>query len=145
MSATRFLLIGTVPFFTEVGAMFRHDSSSVAVVGLASNTEEALALMGECQPDVLIVDIGNAERVLECLAILEAIRRSYPHALVIGHTQTWDVSLIQIALRAGTFGFINSRTTHAELDEVIDTVSQGYPLLPKHVARQLLQELQVHQ
>jgi DNA-binding NarL/FixJ family response regulator len=106
------------------------------VVGEAGDGGEALALMEELQPDVVLMDIR-----MPSLDGIEATRRiaaSGSRARIIMLT-TYDVDeYVFAALRAGASGFMLKDVRPAELADAIRVVARGDALLAPTVTRRLL-------
>jgi DNA-binding NarL/FixJ family response regulator len=106
------------------------------VVGEAGDGGEALALVEELQPDVVLMDIR-----MPSLDGIEATRRiaaSGSRARIIMLT-TYDVDeYVFAALRAGASGFMLKDVRPAELADAIRVVARGDALLAPTVTRRLL-------
>jgi DNA-binding NarL/FixJ family response regulator len=111
-------------------------TDDIELVGMASNGLEALDLVAELKPDVVLMDLSMPE-----MDGVEATRRivaEHPGVRVLVLTSFSDQSRIMDALRAGAEGYL---LKHSEPDEIAAAVRAvhegGSPLDPK-AARVLL-------
>ena len=114
-----------------------NDVEALEVVGQASTAEEALNLMAQLAPDVVLMDIGMPG--MGGLAATEAIRRDYPRVAVLILTIHDREDYLFKALQAGASGYILKGAELDELVEAVQAVARGrtyiFPsLLPKLVA-----------
>jgi DNA-binding NarL/FixJ family response regulator len=110
----------------------------IAVVGEASNGEEAVALVRRLRPDVVLMDADLAG-----LDSVEATRRILAEADVAVMVLTGSVSDGRIfpALRAGASGVLLKDTEPNELAEAVELLGRGEALLSPALARRLIAEL----
>lgn len=116
------------------------DAGSVEVVGAASDGREAVALVGELQPDVVLMDIlmpgtDGVAATTEILSRHEGVR------VVVLSGSDIDRHVLP-ALRAGALGYVSKNADTAELLEAIHLASRGQPSLPPALTRQLLLHLE---
>ncbi len=111
-------------------------TDDIELVGMAANGLEALDLVAEFKPDVVLMDLSMPE-----MDGVEATRRivaEHPGVRVLVLTSFSDQSRIMDALRAGAEGYV---LKHSEPDEIAAAVRAvhegGSPLDPK-AARVLL-------
>lgn len=87
------------------------------LAGEAENGEEAVKLMDQLQPDVVLLDLIMP--VMDGVTTTKAIRQKFPHTQVIILTSTVDFDLISQALDAGAFSYMLKNVT---IDEMADTI-----------------------
>ena len=74
------------------------------VVGTACSGEEALVLVADQQPDVLLLDLSMPG--MDGLEVLPLLQRDFPSVKVMMLTVHEDLSLIQSCLQQGAMGYI---------------------------------------
>jgi DNA-binding NarL/FixJ family response regulator len=110
----------------------------IHVVGDAKDGVEALRLVAELEPDVVLMDIRMPE-----LNGLEATRRilaspGAPRVLVL---TTFDMNeYVYEAMKAGASGFLLKDTRPEQLIEAVRTVAHGDALLAPTITRRLIEE-----
>ncbi|MBX3159037.1 MAG: response regulator transcription factor [Deltaproteobacteria bacterium] len=114
----------------------------VEVLGEAGNGAEALELIEQLHPDVVLMDIS-----MPTLNGLEAIRRlsklrAKPRVLVVSMHD--EREYVRQALRAGAAGYLLKTADRNELQLAIATVARGESWLSPPVARVVIDEVIEH-
>lgn len=99
------------------------DVEGFQVVGQAGSAEEALELVPQLAPDVVLMDIGMPG--MGGLAATEAIHKAHPEARVLIVTVHDREDYFFKALSAGASGYILKGAALEELVEAVQTVAQG--------------------
>lgn len=102
-------------------------SDEVEVVGLAEDGDQALDLVGQVDPDVLLLDLRMPGR--DGIATLEALRERDSPVPVLVLTTFDDDELVLRALRAGARGYLLKDVTLEDLVSAIRTLSTGATLV----------------
>ena len=112
--------------------------NGVEIVAEAANGEEALRLVAEHRPQVVLMDLRMP---LMCGAeATRRIRAIYPEIRVLVLT-TFDLEEdVFDALRAGASGYVLKNTPSAQLVEAIKIVAAGQAYLQPSVATQVVAE-----
>ncbi|WP_329235460.1 response regulator transcription factor [Actinoallomurus sp. NBC_01490] len=108
----------------------------LAIVGEAGDGREALRVVDELGPDVVLMDIRMP--VQDGLVTTERLlaRPDPPRILVL---TTFDADdMVLRALRLGAAGFLLKDTPPAKMIEAVRTVVNGEPVLSPSVTRQLI-------
>ncbi|GAA4516944.1 response regulator transcription factor [Actinoallomurus oryzae] len=108
----------------------------LAIVGEAGDGREALRVIDELGPDVVLMDIRMP--VQDGLVTTERLlaRPDPPRILVL---TTFDADdMVLRALRLGAAGFLLKDTPPAKMIEAVRTVVNGEPVLSPSVTRQLI-------
>lgn len=112
----------------------------IEVVGAASSGTEALKLVKNLEPDVVLMDIAMPD-----MGGLEATRRigkEFPKAKVIALTQYDDKEFVFPIIEAGASGFISKIAASSELASGIRSVFRGDSYLSPSVAKILIEDYQ---
>jgi len=109
----------------------------VEVIAEAKDGREALQLIADHQPDLVLMDI--AMPALNGLETTARISKDFPNVRVIILSMHVNEEYVHEALRAGAAGYLLKRAATAELGEAIKAVARGEtyicPLVSKHVTR----------
>jgi two-component system response regulator DegU len=90
------------------------------VVGEASDGEEAVALAGQLQPDVILMDVTMPD--VSGVDATRRIRSQWPRIRVVMLTMHADQDVIASAIRAGASGYL---VKDCSTDEIADAVRQA--------------------
>ncbi len=115
-------------------------AGDIEVVGEAANGSEALRLVKELEPDVVLMDIA-----MPIIGGLEATRRIYkefPRAKVLVLTQYDNKEYVFPVVEAGASGFISKAAASSELASGIRSVYHGDSYLSPSVAKLLVEDYQ---
>ena len=110
----------------------------IHIVGDAEDGAEAVRLVGELEPDVVLMDIRMPE-----LDGLEATRRilALPNAPRVIVLTTFDMNeYVYEAMKAGASGFLLKDTRPELLVDAVRTVAHGDALLAPTITRRLIEE-----
>jgi DNA-binding NarL/FixJ family response regulator len=109
----------------------------IEVVGSAADGEEAVTIVGESRPDVVLMDL----RMPRCDGI-EATRRlvqSQPETRVIALTTYADDASVLSALRAGARGYLTKDAGADEIRHAVESVAAGRVALDEAVQRHVVE------
>jgi two-component system, NarL family, response regulator DegU len=118
-------------------------SEGIEVVGEGSDGTDALRLVEEHLPDIVIVDVIMPKK--DGIEATREIRDAYPHIGVIVLSGHDEKRFVFDALKAGASGYLLKT---AELEEVVATVrevARGHAKLDPEVADQIISEFQSYQ
>jgi NarL family two-component system response regulator LiaR len=107
------------------------------MAGEAGSGEEAVAMCGQLQPDVVLMDLVMPS--MDGAAATRAIRERYPHVQIIALTSFKEKELVQKALEAGAIGYLLKNVTASELAQAIRAAHSGRPTLAPEAAQALVQ------
>ncbi len=113
-------------------------SSGIEVVAEAVDGLEAVEKAAECEPDVVIIDIGMPR-----LNGIDATARIVKHnsrTAVIVLSMHSDESYILRALDAGARGYLLKDTADDYVEQAVETVISGKPFFTPSVAESLLDD-----
>lgn len=111
----------------------------VEVVGAAGDGEEAVQLVAELTPDVVLMDL----RMPRCDGVeaTRRIRTQYPGTQVVVLTTYADDESLFPALRAGARGYLTKDAGGDEIVRAVESVLSGDAGLSPSVQRRLLERL----
>jgi DNA-binding NarL/FixJ family response regulator len=110
----------------------------VEVIAEAGNGREALQLIRELQPDIVLLDITMPE--LSGLEVLKESKKDFPDLRVIILTVHEAGEYAMEALRAGAAGYLPKSAAANELQVAIKIVSRGETYVSGEVSRKTLLE-----
>jgi serine/threonine protein kinase/DNA-binding CsgD family transcriptional regulator len=122
-------------------ATFLSDTGEVAIIGEGSNGLEAIELVKELGPDVLLLDLNMPK--MPGLVALPIIKKERPATKVIVLTGRDETTYIMQALRSGANGYMLKTATEQELLQAVRDVAGGNIVLGQGVAERIVQGLQV--
>jgi len=108
----------------------------IAIVGEASNGQEAIELAAALQPDVILMDIRLPD--VDGLEATQRIKVEYPGIAVIMLTMHDDEEYVIGAVRAGAAGYILKDVSPNDLVSAIRTVYDGGTIIEPSLLRKTL-------
>nr|MBA2599592.1 response regulator transcription factor [Actinomycetota bacterium] len=99
------------------------DAEGIELVGDTNEGRRALPLVGETNPDVVLLDFRMPD--MDGLAVLDRIRKHHPDVKVIMLSGSDDPELIQDALRRGASAFILKQIDPRDLPGAIRQAVEG--------------------
>lgn len=115
-------------------------TGDIEVVGEATNGYEALNIVRELHPDVVLMDI--AMPVMGGLEATRRINKEFPKIKVLVLTQHDDKEYVFPVIESGASGFISKAGASTELVQGIRSVHQGESYLTPSVAKLLIENYQ---
>ncbi len=111
----------------------------IEVVGAAKDGDEAVALVAEKAPDVVLMDL----RMPRCDGVeaTRRIRKEHPRTQVVVLTTFADDDSLFTALQAGARGYLTKDARGEEIVQAIDAVMSGEAGLSPKVQRRLLERV----
>jgi NarL family two-component system response regulator LiaR len=113
----------------------------ITVVGEAKDGVEALQIVQELEPDVVLMDL-----VMPRMDGIETVRRMKalrPHIQIIVLTSFGDDQKVFAAIRAGATGFLLKDVSPQDLAAAIHAARRGEASLAPGIATKLLQEIAI--
>jgi NarL family two-component system response regulator LiaR len=109
----------------------------IDVVGAAGSAEDAIQLVEDLLPDVVIMDIMLPG--IDGIQATRMIKHAFPSVAVVALTRFDDVEHIMDLYRAGAAAYLMKGVEADELLETIHAVSKGRIVLHARVAREVIQ------
>ncbi len=135
--ALRILLVDDHPLVRNGLRALLASVPDMAVVGEASNGEEAIAQAAELQPDIILMDLH-----MPGLNGIEATRRIvqvHPHIGILVLTMLEDDASVFAAMRAGARGYLLKGADQADVLRAIGVAAHGEAIFSPPIARRLMQ------
>jgi len=111
----------------------------IEIVGEARDGTEAVELVGELRPDVVLMDIAMPG--LNGIEATRLIRQQYPHTRVLVLSQHSDRQYVIAVLQAGASGYILKRALGSDLLGALRAVARGETYLHPEVSSVLVEEV----
>jgi two-component system response regulator NreC len=108
------------------------------LVGEATGGYEAIELVAESQPDIVVLDLSMPD--LDGIAVTRQLKALYPDMAVLVLTLHEDEALLREAIRSGADGYILKRAAEAELISAIQIVMRGDMYVDPSMLRGLLEK-----
>ena len=114
-------------------------TGDIEVVGEAANGSEAVKMVRELKPDVVLMDISMP--IMDGLEATRRICKEFPTRVLI-LTQYDDKEYVFPVIEAGASGFISKVAASSDLTSGIRSVHHGDSYLSPSVAKLLVEDLQ---
>ena len=135
----RVLLVDDDPLVRSALALMLGGQSDIEVVGEAPHGQAGIALVGELDPDVVLMDIRMP--VMDGLEATRVLHRQpSPPAVVVLTTFDADDHVLR-AVAAGADGFLLKDTPPGDIVQAIRTVAAGDAMLSPSATRSLVSRL----
>jgi DNA-binding NarL/FixJ family response regulator len=134
----RVLIVDDQTVVREGLAAILSTDPEIEVVGLAGDGQEALALVAEVQPDVVLMDLKMP--VLNGVQATQRLRRSHPDVYILVLSTYAADQWVFDALRAGAAGYLLKDTRRDELIAAVKGTAQGKSYLDPSVAARVMQQ-----
>jgi DNA-binding NarL/FixJ family response regulator len=122
--------------FREGLAFTLGQEPDVVVVGEAATGAEALRLVDDLDPDVVLMDLAMPE--LGGLAATRRLSEQGARARVLVLTMSEDDETVFAALRAGARGYLVKGADPAQVGSAVRAVAGGHAVLGAHLAGRML-------
>jgi two-component system, NarL family, response regulator NreC len=133
------LLVDDHEVFREGLRLLLQSHADFAIVGEATNSQQAITLTQNLHPDVVILDIAMPG--LSGLEAIRPIRAAHGYARVIILSAHTDEHYAVRALHLGAAGYVLKEQSAAELVRAIREARQGHPYLSPSIADRVVQLL----
>jgi DNA-binding NarL/FixJ family response regulator len=116
------------------------DFTDAEVVGLAADGVEAVDLVAECDPDVVLIDLRMPR--MDGVEATRAIRAGHPSIPVVVLTTYADDDSILAALSAGAAGYLTKDASRGGIRRALEAAVAGQTVLDPAVQASLLKAAQ---
>jgi DNA-binding NarL/FixJ family response regulator len=111
----------------------------IEVVGTAADGEQALAMVAELQPDVVLMDLRMPR--VNGVEATRRLRESHPQVKVVVLTTYADDRSVIDALQAGALGYLTKDASAPEIAQALQRVTSGQAALDPAVQRLLVEAI----
>jgi len=139
MGKVRVLIVDDHPVAREGFRMMLSTAQNMEVVGEASDGLEAIALVAEKEPDVVLMDLRMPN--LDGLEATRRIKAERPHIAVIMLTIYDNEDYVIEAIRAGASGYLLKDTSGELLIHAIQAVNNGATLIKTSLLSEVISGL----
>lgn len=100
------------------------NAEGIEVIGEAENGEEALQLVKQLKPDVVVMDISMPEMDgIKATERINALKDRRTRVVILSMYANFD--LVEQALKKGAIGYLLKRSTTTELVQAVVAANQG--------------------
>ena len=134
---TSVLIADDHPLFLDGMRTLMGSLPDVRLVAEATNGEQAVALVEDHQPDVVVMDLHMPD-----LSGIEATRKivqAHPHVGVLVLTMFEDDDSVFAAMRAGARGYLLKGATQQEIVRAIKAVAGGEAIFGPSIAKRVIE------
>ncbi|MDB6443634.1 MULTISPECIES: response regulator transcription factor [Pseudomonas] len=105
------------------------------VVGEAENGEQALEMIGRCQPDLLLMDIGLKD--MNGLELTRLLGKQYPSLKILMLSMYDNHEYVSESVRSGASGYVLKNAPSREIIAAIEAIISGGTFYSAEIAQRL--------
>ncbi|HEX7734140.1 MAG TPA: response regulator transcription factor [Ktedonobacteraceae bacterium] len=139
--AIRIVLVDDHSVVREGLRMFLGRDPELVVVGEANDGAEALDVVRQLRPDVVLMDLLMP--VLDGITATTLIRQQYPETEVIAMTSVLESATVVNAIKAGAIGYLLKDTQAGELQRMIKAAAAGQVQLSPQASAYLMRAMRM--
>jgi DNA-binding NarL/FixJ family response regulator len=113
-------------------------SRGISVVGEAGDGYEAIELIREHRPDLVLLDITMQK--MNGLETLHRIKKEFPRVRVLVLTMHTNEEYVLWAMQAGASGYLLKGADAGELERAVRAVAQGQTYLSPEISTHVIEE-----
>jgi DNA-binding NarL/FixJ family response regulator len=134
----KILIVDDHPLVREGLALRISLHSDLGVCGEADNEEQAMELVRQMQPDLVLVDISlKSGHGLELIKRIHSLAPTVKVLVISGFEESLYA---ERALRAGALGYLNKQESNERMIEAIRTVLAGHRFVTPAMSRRLVEQ-----
>ena len=136
MKKISILIVDDHPVVRQGIISFLEVQDDLEVKGEAADGEEAIRVVEELKPDVVLMDIVMPR--MDGIEAMRQIKSSRPDTRIIVLTSFAENNKVWPAIQAGADGYLLKGTSPADLVKAIKSVYNGEPAIHPDIARKLM-------
>lgn len=105
------------------------------VVGEAENGAQAIEMVGRCQPDLLLMDIGLKDK--NGLELTRLLGKQYPHLKILILSMYDNHEYVSESVRSGASGYVLKNAPSREIIAAIEAIISGGTFYSAEIAQRL--------
>ena len=131
----RILLVDDHTVMRDGTRRILEDEPDIVVVGEAGDGQEALELVEECAPDIVVLDLGMPK--LDGFKTYQALRERWPSVRVLVLTGYEGDGYVRTLHRLGAEGYLRKSASKGELIGALRAIADGQTVYGEDVSRAL--------
>jgi DNA-binding NarL/FixJ family response regulator len=131
----RVCVVDKHPLFRDGVILALSSQSHVEIVGHGSSMGDAIRLVQELTPDVVVIDTATLGRSVDPI---ETILQQHPNISILFLAETAEEEHVYAALKRGVRGYILKSANRAELLQAVLVLGQGQSFISPSLAAKLL-------
>ncbi len=139
MEKTRVLVVEDQTVVREGLAAVLSISPEIEVVGQAGDGIQAVAMVRQTRPDVILLDLIMPRQ--DGITTIPQIIEIMPEARILVLTSYADTDLVFKAVKAGASGYLLKDATHEQLFQAISDVMKGQAAIDPSIALKVIHEI----
>ena len=109
---------------------------TIEVIGEAENGHEALNLVEQCQPDLLLVDIGLKD--MNGLELTRRLKQHSPAPKILMLSMYDNFEYVSESIRCGASGYVLKNSPSREIIAAIEAIASGGTFYSADIAQKLI-------
>jgi len=134
----RILIVDDHPMVREGLATRIALQSDLEVCGEAATEDEALALVNQTNPDLILVDISLKSG--HGIELIKQVKSRHPSVKMLVVSGFQESLYAERSLRAGALGYLNKQESNEKVIEAIRTVLRGERFVGPEISRRLINQ-----
>jgi len=143
MKAIRIFVVEDQPKILKNLLKLLRGAETVTVVGQAMSAEDALESIADCDPEVILLDLGLPG--MDGIEATRLIKQRWPDKEVLIFTIFDEEAKVLEAIQAGASGYLLKGMEAEKIVEAINDVHQGGSVIQPSLARSLLRHFRQQQ
>lgn len=134
----KILIVDDHPLVREALALRISTQQGLNVCGEAATESEALLLVKETSPDLVLIDVSLKNS--NGLDLIKKIKAQHPAVKMLVVSAFQESLYAERALRAGALGYLNKQESNDKVIEAIRTVLDGVRYVSQEITQRLLSQ-----